>query len=168
MPCSNKLMCLSLLVIVSCRIQSSQTGGQRYNDTSHFSIPWAQISVKPSLIFYKDRDRVTKLGSFIKIGLLFKLTVIFWKDEVSPKNGNIFGYFSFNQFFYIFTVISSFKTRFAIGILKFQKWFDVDVFNFQIDVLKLVFWYFFGSATFMATKIVAFEIPIIEFFPKEL
>ncbi len=72
------------------------------------------------------------------------------------------------DFFNIFTVISSFKTRFAVGILKFQKWFDVDVLNFQIDVLMLVFWYFLGSATVMTTKIVAFDIPIIEFFPKQI
>jgi hypothetical protein len=51
--------------------------------------------------------------------------MIFWKDEVAQNNGNFLGYFLFKQINYIFTSISSFKTWFVVGILRFQKWFDV-------------------------------------------
>ncbi len=34
--------------------------------------------------------------------------------------------------YYIFTEISSFKTWFVAGILRFQKWFDVDVLYFLV------------------------------------
>ncbi len=39
----------------------------------------------------------------------------------------------------IFTQPSSFNTRFAVGIQRFQKWFDVDVLGFEIKILR---WYF--------------------------
>jgi hypothetical protein len=75
---------------------------------------------------------------------------MFWKDEVAQNNGNILGYFLFKQIYYIFTKISSFKIWFVAGILRFQKWFDVDVFgcklSFVVDILA-----FFDLKTFWAT-----------------
>jgi hypothetical protein len=60
--------------------------------------------------------------------------MIFWKDEVAQNNDDILGYFLFQQIYYIFAKISSFKTWFAVGISGFQKWFDVDVLGFQIEL----------------------------------
>ncbi len=40
--------------------------------------------------------------------------------------------FFFKQLIYIFTVKSSFKTWFVVGMVRFQKCFDVDVLGFQI------------------------------------
>ncbi len=60
--------------------------------------------------------------------------VIFWKDEIAQRNGNILGFFLLKQINYIFTYICSFKTWFVVGILRFQKWFDVDILGFQIGV----------------------------------
>ncbi len=51
---------------------------------------------------------------------IWKLIMIFWKDEVTQRNGDILDYF----------LASSFKTWFVEGILRFQKWFDVDILDF--------------------------------------
>jgi hypothetical protein len=40
----------------------------------------------------------------------------------------------FKQFYYIFTEISSFKTWFVVGILRFQELFDVHVLGFQVEL----------------------------------
>jgi hypothetical protein len=57
--------------------------------------------------------------------------VSFLKDEeLAQRNGNIVGYFLFNQYFHIFNSISSFKTWFVASILRFQKWFDADILAF--------------------------------------
>jgi hypothetical protein len=64
---------------------------------------------------------MTKLGDFLPIGLLLDAHYDFFgRDEVAQRNGDIFGYF----------LTRSFKTWFVEGILRFQKWFDVDVFVF--------------------------------------
>jgi hypothetical protein len=42
-------------------------------------------------------------------------------------------------FFYIFTLIISSKLWYVVGILMFQKWFDVDVLDFQIELLSRYF-----------------------------
>jgi hypothetical protein len=47
---------------------------------------------------------------------------------------------------------SSFKTRFAEGILRFQKWFDVDVLGFQIELCSrkiALFWLGDSSGYFL-------------------
>jgi len=59
----------------------------------------------------------------------------FRKDEVTQRNGDTLGYFLLKHFFFIFTYISSLKVRFVFaGIFKFQKWFDVDILDFQIEL----------------------------------
>ncbi len=60
--------------------------------------------------------------------------MIFRKDEVSQRNSDILGYFLLEQIYYILTYIYSFKTWSVVGILRFLKWFDVDVIDFQIEV----------------------------------
>ncbi len=64
---------------------------------------------------------------FLQLGYFWNLILIFWKDEVAESNGNILGYFWFKQMYCNFTWIGMFKTWFVIAILRFQKWFDVDV-----------------------------------------
>ncbi len=64
---------------------------------------------------------------FRQLGYFWRLIMIIWKDEVAQRNGDILGYFLFKQINYIFTEISSFRTRFVVGIRRFHKWFDVDV-----------------------------------------
>jgi hypothetical protein len=48
-----------------------------------------------------------------------------------------------DAFFHIFINIISFKTRFVVGILTFQKWFDIDIdtLDFYIDVDCVIFWF---------------------------
>ncbi len=58
----------------------------------------------------------------------------FWNYEVAQRNGNILGFFLPKQMFYIFTKINSLKVGFIAGILKFQKWFYLDVLDFQIEL----------------------------------
>ncbi len=41
------------------------------------------------------------------------------KDEVAQNNDDFWGCFLFKQIYYIFTLISSFKTWFVEGILRF-------------------------------------------------
>ncbi len=72
--------------------------------------------------------------------------MIFWKDEVAQNNGDSFGYL---QIYYISTWMSSLKTWFVVGILKFQKWFDVFwafKLSFVVDILA-----FFDQETFWST-----------------
>jgi hypothetical protein len=66
--------------------------------------------------------------------------MIFCKDEVAQRNSDILGYFLFNQIYYIFTYISSFKTQFVVGILSFKNEFDVDVLDLQIELCYIHFW----------------------------
>jgi len=77
-------------------------------------------------------SRVIRLGNFCLLGYFWGLIMIFWNDEVAQNNGVFLGYFVIKQIYYIFTSISSFKTWFAVDILRFLKWFDVDVLGFQI------------------------------------
>jgi hypothetical protein len=57
------------------------------------------------------------------------------------------GYFWLKQIYYIFTKIGDFKTWLVVAILRFQKWFDVDVLEFQIELWCT----FFGLETVLAT-----------------
>jgi hypothetical protein len=45
--------------------------------------------------------------------------MIFWKDEVAQNNVDFLGYFLLEHIYYILTSISSFKTWFVVGILRF-------------------------------------------------
>jgi hypothetical protein len=44
------------------------------------------------------------------------------------------GFFLLNYIYFIFHLISTFKTGFVFGILRSQKGFDVDVFDFHIGL----------------------------------
>jgi hypothetical protein len=77
---------------------------------------------------------VTGLGNFWPIGLLLKAYYIFGKDEVAQSNGNILGHFWFKQIYYILTKIGTSKTLSVVSILKFQKWFDVDILDFRFEL----------------------------------
>jgi hypothetical protein len=46
--------------------------------------------------------RVTRLGYFLPIGLLFEAHYDFLKDEVAENNGDILGFFLLKQIYYIF------------------------------------------------------------------
>jgi hypothetical protein len=55
-------------------------------------------------------------------------------ETLVQKSGDILDYFYLKQvFFYIFTILSTFKAWFVVGILRVRKWFDVDVLGFQIE-----------------------------------
>ncbi len=57
-----------------------------------------------------------------------------------PKNGDICDNFLLQAIFFILTQRSStFKTLLVVSIFRFQKWFDVDVLNFQFEL-----WWDFG------------------------
>jgi hypothetical protein len=58
----------------------------------------------------------------------------FLVKNISPKSGNILGYFCLKQILYIFIVISSFKAWFVVGILQAQMGFDVVAWDFQIEL----------------------------------
>ncbi len=60
--------------------------------------------------------------------------MIFGKDEVAQRNGDNFGYFFAEPNLYIFALIGCFKTWFVVGVLRFHKWFDVDVLYFQSEL----------------------------------
>ncbi len=64
-------------------------------------------------------SRVTRLGNLSAIGLLLDAHYDFFKDDVAQNNGDFLGYFLFKLIYYIFTYISSFKTWFVVGILRF-------------------------------------------------
>jgi hypothetical protein len=64
--------------------------------------------------------RVTRSGIFHQLGYFWRLIMIFWKDEVAQRNGDILGYFLHKHIFYIFIQINSFKTWSAEGILGFK------------------------------------------------
>jgi hypothetical protein len=74
------------------------------------------------------------LGDFSPIGLLLGALCDFLKVEVALRNGDILGYFLFKQIYYNLTYISCLKTWFVVSILRFQKWFDVDVLGFQVEL----------------------------------
>ncbi len=79
---------------------------------------------------------------FCQLGYFKRLIMISWKDEVAQNNGDFLGYFLLKPIYYIFTWISSFITWFVVGILRFQKWFDVDVLGCQIELSCRFFWPF--------------------------
>ncbi len=91
-----------------------------------------------------------QIGHFLPIGLLLKAHNDFLRRQSSPTNVNILGYFLQKANFYIFTRISSFKTWLVVAIFRFQNLFDVDVFDFQID-LWCGYFGIFSSATVLAT-----------------
>jgi hypothetical protein len=63
------------------------------------------------------------------LGYFGKLIVIFGENEVAQRNGNILGNFLLEQ---ILTFSS--KWWFLVSILRFQEWFDVDIFDSQIEL----------------------------------
>ncbi len=72
---------------------------------------------------------------FCQLGYFWMPIVPVWKDEVAQRNGDILGYLLLKQLLYVITKISSFKTWFVVGILRFQKGFVVDVSDFKIGHL---------------------------------
>jgi hypothetical protein len=48
----------------------------------------------------KQGDQIWAI--FCQLGYFWKLIMIFWKDAIAPKYGNIFGYFLLKQMLYIF------------------------------------------------------------------
>ncbi len=77
-------------------------------------------------------DQGDHIEWFSPIGLLLETHYDFLKGKIAQNNGDFLGYYLFKQIYDIFTYISSFKTWFVVGILRFWKWFDVDVLGFQI------------------------------------
>ncbi len=78
---------------------------------------------------------MTRLGIFLSFGLPLKGSGNFLGEILKPKGGDILGNFCLKQiFFSIFTLIGSFKERFAMGIFRFQKGLDVGVLDFQIEL----------------------------------
>jgi hypothetical protein len=43
---------------------------------------------------------------FHQLGYLWRLIMIFWKDEVAQNNGNFWGYFLFKQIYFISKPVS--------------------------------------------------------------
>jgi len=75
------------------------------------------------------------LGDFFcQLGYFWKPIVTFCKDEVTQRNGDILGYFLLMQFFLHFHLNKQFQTVVCCGHLRFQKMFDVDFFNFHIEL----------------------------------
>jgi hypothetical protein len=46
-------------------IQTSQTGGQQYNDTSHFSIPWPNNTIETLLSNLEEEEEEDKVQKII-------------------------------------------------------------------------------------------------------
>ncbi len=91
-----------------------------------------------------------QIGHFLPIGLLLKAQ-FFLRRQSSPKIGDILGYFLQKANFYIFTRINSFKTWLVVvAMFRFQNLFNVDVFDFQIELWGGYFG-IFRSATVLAT-----------------
>jgi hypothetical protein len=59
--------------------------------------------------------------------------------EVAQRNGDILGYFLLKH---IFTKIGTFKTWFVVGILRFQKRFNVHILDFQFELSYRYFGFF--------------------------
>jgi hypothetical protein len=53
--------------------------------------------------------------------------------------GNILCYFLQKRIFTFFTLKSSLKAQFVVWTLKFQKWFGVDVLEYQIELSCIYF-----------------------------
>ena len=96
--------------------------------------------------------RVTRSGDFLPIGLLLEAHD-FLKKISSPKKWWHFGLL-FAEANLLHFHLNIFKTLFVVGILRFQKWFGVDVLGFQIELCCRyfgLFWlgnslgYFFGK-----------------------
>jgi hypothetical protein len=56
------------------------------------------------------------------------------KDELAQRNQDIFGLLFDFAIFTFSPKKNSFKTWFVGGIFRFQKWFDADVLDFQIEL----------------------------------
>jgi hypothetical protein len=64
-------------------------------------------------------NRVTRFVDFLPFVLLLEAHYDFLIDEVAQNNGDFLGHFLFKHIYYIFALISSFKTWFVVGILRF-------------------------------------------------
>ncbi len=97
--------------------------------------------------FIKLSKQGDHIGQFFANCYFWK--VIYSEDKVAQGNGDMLGLLLFKTIIYICTYIKSFKTYFVVIILKFQKWFDVDVFLLQncalISIIRL-----FGLAAVLA------------------
>ncbi len=80
---------------------------------------------------------MTRLGEFLPFGLIFECPGEFFGGKYWPKKvvtfSATFGYSNFFTF-YMFTLISSFKDWFVVGILSVQKQFGVDALDSQIEL----------------------------------
>ncbi len=62
-------------------IQTSQTGGQRYTDTSPFSIPWPNHSGETRLPNQEEEKGVILFLNFAVVKFAFKVTKWFGKNR---------------------------------------------------------------------------------------
>jgi hypothetical protein len=73
------------------------------------------------------------LAIFLPIWLLLEAQF----DKIAQRYGDILGYFLLRQKIYFFTLKGSLDTWFVVSIFRFQKWFDVVVFNFKNELFWL-------------------------------
>ncbi len=101
-------------------------------------------------MFFNTGPMVTRLGNYSPIRLLLKPLCTFWIYEVFQKWWH-FGLNFKSAFLHISTLLSSFKTWFIVGILRFWNWFYVQMFwtfklSFDVDILA-----FLGLVAVLAT-----------------
>jgi hypothetical protein len=95
------------------------------------------------------RHRVTRLGNLLPIGLLLEALCDFLKTWSSPEKWQLFGLLFVEANLFHFHLNKQFQN--VVGILRFQKWFDVDVLGFQIELCCRYFDLFFDLKTVWAT-----------------
>ncbi len=84
--------------------------------------------------------RVTRLGNIWAVGLLSEACCDFLKRWISPKKWQYFGLlFAYPNSLH-FHLNKKFQTWCVIGILRFQKWFDVHDFGLSNWALMSIFW----------------------------
>ncbi len=83
--------------------------------------------------------RVTRLGDFLLIGLLFEAHYDFVKIWSRPKLMSIVWATFLLKHLHL---NEDFKTWLVVGILRFQKWFGVNVLEPSNWALMLIFWHF--------------------------
>jgi hypothetical protein len=88
------------------------------------------VTSKPFIRLNLPTDNVDQIWQFLTIGLL--LVVQF--DKIDQRYGDILGYFLLRQKIYMFTRKGSLDPWFDVSNCRFQKWFDVVVLNFKIQL----------------------------------
>ncbi len=91
------------------------------------------------------RGRVTRLGNFTTVGLLWEAHYDFLKRWRFQTNYNILGCFLLNNFVYIFSKIHTFKTQFVVCILRFQ---NVEFWTFKLSLGMGYFYIFWIGHSF--------------------